>query len=921
MVLALAGATLLYSGCTKDYQKDIDDLHQDVATLQSTVQKLQDQVTALEALNAKVGGLETLIQQCNDAIKKIQDNYATKEELTYAVETLAEEINDALDEIAEQVGYNTEAIEALADAYEAMGEVVESLNLEKFSSVALVPSNPLAEPLYQFALTVGDEFPQTLIETYPQLYLQYAVRPYYLASTLNEENTALHVVYGGNDYYLPINVIEGDSETGNVYVVADVPAELYPLEYFPFSLEIADVNANGVVNNIKSPFNFAFNTGITTNLTYAAYDELTGEAVDEFPAYKIPWNEFETSERTFFDGYALGLQLGWAGNIMSLEEAALCMGVDVEDITPEFEFDYDADDEIDVDEDFWTAEMAAEDAEEAIASVGATATAYAKAYFTIDYLPFYISFWEQDYVVVPSEGKTITIDGCNFPWVGDDFTPAKYIINVEVTEKLEKPLALRNENFREPIFVTPDGELATIMIPRGMFEFAPVAQEYTFEGTIFNVDTMTYDIVEFTVTLDPKPADKVIDLGTFYTDGSATEEVDVDLDGVVVDLVDGDEELYYNFEEDPIYSDIAEEFDWNNEIEKVVVEFADGSVKKLPWQSYRALFAMEFAYDDDEDADESVLTFSEGAAVYGATFTFFGTTEAFGVNYEYTFKVEVADADFALVTTPMVGADNVITDYAEIVDSKYTLNDVYFSDYFEVNKVVNDELFVEFTFSYEDDVDGVAKWDNAETIEEDDIFEVPVNAGLKTLQRTDKYLNWNTYEGRQIFGEATLGYKVDGEFVPVGEALEFTLVTPDPIKSFEVSAITADERVAGKDAKVNLASTLSLKSQIDGKTISPDGVAAADAHKWSWYDLSFGYVEKDDVTELPDTIEGTLNGEDFTFEKGTHYTVDGTEITFLANNAYGTITFTLPVGIRHCYDYGYAEHVANLDVTIPQHIQ
>lgn len=922
MVLALAGATLLYSGCTKDYQKDIDDLNNEVGALSSTVQDLQKQVAVLEQLQSKVGGLEQSIKECKDAIAALQANGATKQEL----QTLQQNIEKALNDLAGKVGNNTEAIALLAEAY-------GTLNLEKISSVALVPSNPLAEPLYQFNLTVGDEFPETLIDTYPQLYLQYAVRPYWVAESLNDENTALHVVYNGYDVYLPLRQIEGDAETGNVYIVADIPAELYPFEYFPFSLEIADIPVDGVVNNIKSPFNFAFNTGIPTNLKYAAYDEATGEAIDELPSYEVPWNEFATSERTFFDGVALGLELGWSGIVLPLDEAAACMGVDVADITPDSEatFVTPSSKSIAVDDDY-VAKMTATKAEDAVKAVGDVAAGELKYFFTLDYLPFYVLSLDQTYEVIPAEGKTITVDGYNFPWVGKNNTPEAKIKNVATSDKINfkgNKLALWNEDFKQPIILTKDAELVTVEIPNHMFEFAPEEQSYTFTNAIMDEKTQTYDIVEFTVTIDPKPADKEVDLGVFYVDGSLTQAVSADLAGAVAGLIGEDEPLYKNFDPTPFYEPIAGRFDFNNELIKVVAEYADGEIKKLPYQAYDSMFAMSFDYDDEKDADKSALALNAGYAIYGTTYTFWGETKAYGVEYAYTFQVVVKEADFALVTTPYVEEGNIITDYAEIVNDLYTLNDVYFSDYFQLNKVVKDELYVAFSFDYEKNgkayYAGNASWAEKNDIKVGDYFFVPVNAGKTTLEREGQYLNWSTYVGRQIFGEATLCVKVDEDYIPVGEGLEFTLVTPDPVKSFTVGALKTDERVAGKSVTFDLTKTVAITSQIDGLPIVPDAAWKKDytkEHKYSNYGLAYVFVDADGKrAEWPSEIKGKLNGVDFTFEEGTHYKYDGTTMEFLPNDAYGDIEFSLSVGIVHAYDYDKVEHTASLDVTIPQHKQ
>lgn len=978
MVLALAGAALLYSGCTKDYQKDIDDLNTEVATLQNTVQKLQDQVSALEELRSRVSALEnadkelkTLIDACNAEIKKIQEGYATKEELESGLTALKNEITETLNGLAADVKDNADAIAALQDAYAAVGEFAGALNTDKIASVVLVPSmsyynSQIYEPAINYTLTNYNRrgAAEPLFETERMVDLHFAVRPASLASSLNSENTVLNVVVDGlGEISYPVTIYDADPETGDVYLVSEIacPAPKYAPKFndnyiYPFSLEVSDITEGGVYNSIQSPFYFAYETkSQKTNLQYFFYDVEKAKPVDELSDIEVPWNEYATSERSFYEGYAVGL--GSEYGLFTLDEAAYIFGVDVADITPELHIldrvNYSntpkGSDNIAVDIDAWTAKMKATKADAAKAAVDAWAKVTIEAYFNQDFEKYTVARTTQDYWVVVAEGKTITIGDYNFPWIGENKTPADAkALNLPVSDKIKDGLVLEaydaNGAFIADAVANVDGELVNVTFTTQM-TFKDKAQTITFVGYPYYADTETYDTVVFTVTLDPKPANKKLDLGVFTIDGSSTKSVPVALDGIIKALVNGDEALYANFSKSPLYQTIAVNFDANKTISKIGVEYSNGTVAKYEGGLVNRVFGSFGLTYWDKDAqdgshkagDASTLTMYR--PVYGATYTFFGSTTAYGVNYEFTFQVVVNPADFALVTTPNVSAGNIINVYAEIAGSllnpKYTINDVYFSDYFEISKVVKDELYVNFVFDYEyKDADkgiyyaGNALWGTSKEIvptgwRKNNI--VRVNEASKTLVREGNFLNWNNYEGRQIYGTATLGYLDGLEFIPVGDAIEFTLVTPDPIKTFEVTPITTDERVAGKNVTVDLSSSLALTSQIDGITIKPaykwgdKGV-----HYWSYYDLSFGFFDAETgmlATEAPAKIEGTLNGQPFTFVKGTHYTVDDYEITFLANNAYGDITFSVPVGIEHVYGYGVAEHSANLEVTIPQHKQ
>ena len=70
LVCALAGATLLYTGCTKDYSEDINSLQAKVDSNTGAINTLKDQVAALEAAKAEHA---QAIQAAQKAIKDLQD--------------------------------------------------------------------------------------------------------------------------------------------------------------------------------------------------------------------------------------------------------------------------------------------------------------------------------------------------------------------------------------------------------------------------------------------------------------------------------------------------------------------------------------------------------------------------------------------------------------------------------------------------------------------------------------------------------------------------------------------------------------------------------------------------------------------------------------------------------------------------------
>lgn len=159
LVFALAGATLMYTGCTKDYGEDIDalsteveklrddltnkvnDLSSEVSNLRSAVNSLQSAVTAAEttlgthttdisSLKTRVTNLETAVANC--ATKEQLDALKT-EVATLKTDILAvtDGLQSQLDTLKGSVDANTAAIEAIqADldaVYAALGDGLTSI--------------------------------------------------------------------------------------------------------------------------------------------------------------------------------------------------------------------------------------------------------------------------------------------------------------------------------------------------------------------------------------------------------------------------------------------------------------------------------------------------------------------------------------------------------------------------------------------------------------------------------------------------------------------------------------------------------------------------------------------------------------------------------------------------------------------------
>mgnify|MGYP003290716560 CR=1 FL=1 len=123
MVCALAGATLLYTGCTKDYSEDISNLESRLNTLEgTTIKSLQDQVKDLE--NARKA-LEDAKQKAESAIETLQGKVKDLETAVYpAVKNNTADINT----LKTDVKNLKDRVQALEDAKVKIDSAIQKIN-------------------------------------------------------------------------------------------------------------------------------------------------------------------------------------------------------------------------------------------------------------------------------------------------------------------------------------------------------------------------------------------------------------------------------------------------------------------------------------------------------------------------------------------------------------------------------------------------------------------------------------------------------------------------------------------------------------------------------------------------------------------------------------------------------------------------
>ena len=117
LVCALAGATLLYTGCTKDYSEDLSSLEKQVQTNEGAISTLQGQVAALESAKTQLQGL---IDKANETINdlkgqlgKLEEKMTTAQGDISTIKGQITTINDQIDDLKGRVKAAEDAIQRI----------------------------------------------------------------------------------------------------------------------------------------------------------------------------------------------------------------------------------------------------------------------------------------------------------------------------------------------------------------------------------------------------------------------------------------------------------------------------------------------------------------------------------------------------------------------------------------------------------------------------------------------------------------------------------------------------------------------------------------------------------------------------------------------------------------------------------------
>lgn len=237
IVFALAGAALLYTGCTKDYSEDISTLQKEVTEVQNAVKALEAfKTTAQAAIDAN----KKAIGENSDAIKKAQ---AGVDALTAELEDFEDftiyylnDIYACVDEIYGDISalYSNDQIllGMITDLQDAYNEVVDALNIlyEKIAGVAGRITSINAVP----AITYNQILLPTLDEEYCAFSVaRFQVWPRAAVNNITDDNLAMEMFVtdapgflpyeDGRDtklFITPVHVVAADPTLGFIDVIA-----------------------------------------------------------------------------------------------------------------------------------------------------------------------------------------------------------------------------------------------------------------------------------------------------------------------------------------------------------------------------------------------------------------------------------------------------------------------------------------------------------------------------------------------------------------------------------------------------------------------------------------------------------------------------------------------------------------------------
>ena len=274
----------------------------------------------------------------------------------------------------------------------------------------------------------------------------------------------------------------------------------------------------------------------------------------------------------------------------------------------------------------------------------------------------------------------------------------------------------------------------------------------------------------------------------------------------------------------------------------------------------------------------------------------------FGIKYTYTYTINLSwKEELYLHATPYVSAGVAKVDAdTTAADGVYTLKEMDMAKYLQVFNADTlakgfDNYKVKFKTELEDSTYFAnEKKDTSRGSITLSPNEVKVNDGVLETAKLD----WSNYKGRKV---KVTAYLVIADTVKA-DSCTFTLQYDKPITSFSAGTQTI-KRVAGKDASAVLAKSFNIKGLYNGnKNLIVDTTGA-----WVNGKNNYGCEIEYNIDKASFKVNGEtatlVSGTDFEFTDGTDANPETAKIKFYGDNNNKNIEASIPVVLKYKYDY------------------
>ena len=278
----------------------------------------------------------------------------------------------------------------------------------------------------------------------------------------------------------------------------------------------------------------------------------------------------------------------------------------------------------------------------------------------------------------------------------------------------------------------------------------------------------------------------------------------------------------------------------------------------------------------------------------------------FGIKYTYTYTINLAWKEaLKLHTTPYVSGGVAKVD-ADTTKTPYTLEAMDFAKYIQVfNADTLAKGFTGYTVMFKAELEDSAKF--AKIGEDTTTYTIgevdcPNPADVEDGILASAILKWNTYEGLEVKITAYLTNVKD-----TVDSCTFALRYDKPVRSFTAGTQTI-KRVAGNDASAVLSKSFNITGLYNGDKNLIVGTTGAWVNGENNYDCQITF----DITKAEFKVDGVATefaeNVDYVFTDATDKNhPEAATIKFIGDNNNKPIEASIPVVLTYKYDYNHVE--------------